>query len=81
LAHTADRGNNDAAQHGEQRERLDEGDVRVPAARPGNIGIDVEDHLGAGERRHGRVRNERAQEPCEGLMFCVGSVLDKAVFW
>jgi hypothetical protein len=40
----------------------------VPAARPGGLGVDVEDRLGAGDRRHGGVRNERAQEPCEGLM-------------
>jgi hypothetical protein len=40
----------------------------VPAARPAGLGVDVEDRLGAGERRHGGVRNERAQEPGEGLM-------------
>jgi hypothetical protein len=48
-----------AAQHREQRECRNEGNVRVPAARPGVLGIDVEDRLGASERRHGRMRNER----------------------
>ncbi len=64
----ADGRDHHAAQDGEQRERRNEGNVRVPAARPGVLGVDVEDSLGAGEWRHGRVRNERAQEPCEGLM-------------
>ena len=64
----ADRGNHHAAQDGEQRKRLDESDVRVPAARPAVLGVDVEDRLSAGDRRHGRVRNERTQEPCKGLM-------------
>jgi hypothetical protein len=57
-----------AAQHGEQRERLDERYVRVPAARSAVLAIDVEDRLRGGERRHGGVRNHRAQQSCEGLM-------------
>jgi hypothetical protein len=40
----------------------------VPAARAGVLGIDVEDRLGAGDRRHSRVRDERAEPPREGLM-------------
>ncbi len=46
---TADRGNHDAAQDGEQRERLDEGDVRMPVARSAVLGIDVKDRFGAGD--------------------------------
>jgi hypothetical protein len=40
----------------------------MPVTRPGNLAVDVEDRLGAGERRYSRVPNERAQEPCEGLV-------------
>jgi hypothetical protein len=58
-----DWGNHQAAQHGELRERVDIGAVRVPTARPGVLGVDFEDRFGAGERRQGRVRNERAQAP------------------
>jgi hypothetical protein len=69
LAHTVCRGYHHASQDGEQRERVDEGDVRVPLARPAVLGVDIEDRFGAGQRRQGWVRNERAQKPCEGLMF------------
>jgi len=65
---TADRGNHHAAQHGEQRERRNEGHVRMPLARPGVLAVDVEDRFRAGDRRDGRVGNERAQESCEALM-------------
>jgi hypothetical protein len=40
----------------------------MPAARSPVLAIDVVDHLRTGERRHGRVQNERAQQSCEGLM-------------
>jgi hypothetical protein len=40
----------------------------MPLARPAVLGVDIEDRLGAGDRRQGRVRNERAQEPRESLM-------------
>jgi hypothetical protein len=30
--------------------------------------INIEDRLGAGDRRQGRVGYERAQEPCESLI-------------
>ena len=40
----------------------------MPLARPDVLAVNVEDRLGAGDRRHGRVWNERAQQPCEGLM-------------
>jgi hypothetical protein len=64
----ADRGNHHAAQYGEQGERIDEGNIRMPVTRPGDLAVDVEDRLGAGDRRYGRVRNKRAQEPCQGLV-------------
>jgi hypothetical protein len=40
----------------------------VPVACPAVLAVDVKDRFGADMGRHGRVRNERAQEPCEGLM-------------
>jgi hypothetical protein len=64
----ADSGNHDAAQDGELRERRNEPGVRVPAARPAVLAVDLEDRFGTGERRYGRMRNERTQEPCEPLM-------------
>jgi hypothetical protein len=40
----------------------------MPPARPAVLAVDVEDRLRAGERRHGRVRDDRAEQSCEGLM-------------
>src|SRR5215471_21595974 len=49
------------AQDGELRECWNEGDVRMPLARPAVLGIDIEDRLGAGDRRHRRMRDDRAE--------------------
>lgn len=40
----------------------------MPVPRSGVLGINVEDRLGTGERRHGRLRNERTEQPRESLM-------------
>jgi len=37
-------------------------------ARPGVLGVEFEDRFRARDRRQGWVRDERAQEPREGLM-------------
>ena len=40
----------------------------MPVARPAVGAVDVKDRLRAGNRRDGRVRDDWAQQSCEGLM-------------